>query len=70
MFSLGMPRIDQSDIATAILAAPGWARVGITAPDSWMREDAAQELARVILDKANDDGLALSDHQIKLPFEP
>jgi len=44
----GMERIDQTRIAEALLAAPGWARVGISAPTPWMREDAANELARVI----------------------
>jgi hypothetical protein len=68
MFKSDMPRIDQADIASAILAAPGWARVGITAPNSWLREDAAQELARVILDQANDALPAPSDHQITLPL--
>lgn len=47
MFSWSM-RIDQDTIARAILAAPGWARVGITAPNERLREDAARELARVI----------------------
>jgi hypothetical protein len=32
-------------IARAILAAPAWARVGITAPKMAIREAAAQELA-------------------------
>ncbi|WP_370631729.1 DUF6771 family protein [Novosphingobium sp. FKTRR1] len=50
-------RIDHDTIAQAILAAPGWARVGITASDQRMREDAAQELASVILsDKRRDTG--------------
>ncbi|GGB55733.1 DUF6771 family protein [Blastomonas aquatica] len=43
-----MTRIDIKDMATAILAAPGWARVGITAPARHIRDDAAQELARAI----------------------
>jgi hypothetical protein len=37
-------------IAEAILQAPGWARIGISAPSPLMREDAAAELARAILD--------------------
>lgn len=47
-----MERLDQSLIAEAILQAPGWARIGITAPSHVMREDAAAELARAILDHA------------------
>jgi len=41
-----MTRFDIEDMASAILAAPGWARVGITAPARHIRDDAAQELAR------------------------
>ncbi|SBV32283.1 conserved protein of unknown function [uncultured Sphingopyxis sp.] len=36
-------------MAEAILTAPGWARVGITAPAPHFRTVAAHELARVIL---------------------
>lgn len=43
-----MERIALPLIADAILAAPGWARVGITSPKSSMREDAAMELAKCI----------------------
>jgi len=47
-----MTRIDQATIATTILTlAPGWARVGITAPNERLREDAAHELARTILER-------------------
>ncbi len=44
-----MDRLTETAVAHAILAAPGWARVGITAPKEWLREDAALELARAIL---------------------
>ena len=44
-----MTRIDETTIADAILAAPGWARVGITAPTPILRQDAAHELARAVL---------------------
>jgi transcriptional regulator GlxA family with amidase domain len=43
-----MTRLDIEDMASAILSAPGWARVGITAPARHIRDDAAQELARSI----------------------
>lgn len=43
-----MERIDTNRIAETILAAPGWVRVGITAPKPYLRTDAAHELARVI----------------------
>ncbi|MDB5581503.1 MAG: hypothetical protein JWR80_6679 [Bradyrhizobium sp.] len=39
----------ETEITAAILAAPGWARVGITAPNERLRLDAARELARAIL---------------------
>jgi len=53
-------------IAASILSAPGWARVGITMPDPGMRERAASELARSILEQltAGDDDSA----QIALPI--
>lgn len=44
-----MSRIEENHVALAILGAPGWARLGITAPAAHLREDAAHELARVIL---------------------
>jgi hypothetical protein len=47
--NLSMDRLTETAVAHAILAAPGWARVGITAPKEWLREDAAVELARAIL---------------------
>ena len=44
-----MTRTVELRVAEAILSAPGWARVGITAPAPYLREDAAHELARAIL---------------------
>lgn len=63
MFSLAIMRIDEHAIAEAILAAPGWARVGLTAPAERLREEAAKELARVIL---NDEGTTYSPDQLTL----
>lgn len=40
-----MERADPAAIATAILEAPGWCRVGITAPGEHLRQQAAKELA-------------------------
>lgn len=45
-----MERVDAIRVAEVILNAPGWVRVGITAPTSHVREAAAHELARVILE--------------------
>lgn len=44
-----MEQIDMNRVAETILAAPGWARVGITAPAPHIRSDAAQELARAVV---------------------
>lgn len=52
MFQEDMTRIEEQQIADALLAAPGWARVGISDPTPWMREDAARELARTVLHSA------------------
>lgn len=48
-------RIETDTIVQAILSAPGWARVGITAPKERLREEAAQELARAILVEAGQE---------------
>lgn len=53
------------EISQAILEAPGWARVGITAPNARPREQAATELARSIAMRlegtpAKDDGRQFS----------
>lgn len=46
-----MSRIDATTIATTILTAPGWARVGIAAPTETVRDAAAHELARTIIER-------------------
>ena len=63
-----MERIDTSAVAHAILDAPGWARVGITAPSSCLREDAALELARVIADAVTAPASQMADAQTSLPL--
>jgi hypothetical protein len=72
MFSLcsfeAMERIDTSAVAHAILDAPGWARVGITAPSSCLREDAALELARVIADAVTAPASQMAEPQTSLPL--
>lgn len=45
-----MEQADPTHIAEALLAAPGWARIGITAPAKHLREEAALELAKAVLD--------------------
>lgn len=46
-----MERIDPALIADAILTSAGWARIGITAPSEYLREQAAKELAVTIMDR-------------------
>lgn len=46
-----MEQIDSYALAEALLRAPGWARVGLTAPTPNMREKAAQELAESVLER-------------------
>ena len=60
-----MERFDETAVTEAILAAPGWARVGITMPDPNMRERAATELARTILQGPPKDDA----NQLKLPID-
>lgn len=62
-----MPAPPVDAISTAILTAPGWARVGITMPDGRLRERAADALAHAIVDglwhipdTASEDQLSLS----------
>lgn len=43
-----MPEMNPDRVADALLAAPGWARIGITAPKESMRQAAAHELALTI----------------------
>ena len=45
-----MDRIDTARLAETILSAPGWARVGITAPTRHIRIESAYELARAIIE--------------------
>ena len=48
-----MEKIDTARVAETILSAPGWTRVGITAPTSHIRVEAAFELARAIVASAH-----------------
>lgn len=46
-----MERIDPARIANTILTAPGWTREGLSAPKKELRQKAASELARAIVDQ-------------------
>lgn len=66
---IAMTRIDQELIAIAILSAPGWARVGITAPKPCLREDAALALARAIAETVETPPVRGCEAQFALPLE-
>lgn len=58
----------QEMVAAALLSAPGWARVGLTAPDSRLRVQAAETLAAHLAEYAGQP-LAVSDrNQLPLPL--
>lgn len=61
-----MDNIDEHRVARAILAAPGWARVGISAPQESTREAAAQELALTITKMLGDRAPANDPNQLAL----
>ncbi len=61
-----MDEIDESRVANAILAAPGWARVGISAPKESTREAAAQELALTITKMFGDRATVIDPNQLVL----
>lgn len=54
-------------LANMFVAAPGWARVGLTMPDERIRERAANTLAATIIEKL--EGSSLPDvNQLNLPL--
>lgn len=60
----------ETDIfAKAILNAPAWARVGITAPTEAVREAAAQELALQIGKLVSGDDIGPDPRQMPLPLK-
>jgi len=56
------------DLANAILAAPAWARIGLTAPKESLRDAAAQELALQIGKLIGIDPQQHDPRQIRLPL--
>lgn len=61
-----MDKIEQSRVAETILAAPGWARVGLSAPTGHLRLAAAHELARAILEDAGQGDEEADEGQLGL----
>lgn len=58
-------RLPAEAIADALLAAPGWARVGLAAPTEHMRQQAAKELAIAVLE-GSETGPEVSPDQLAL----
>jgi len=63
-----MTQPDSSSLATMILHAPAWARVGLTAPSERLRERAAAELAETILDAMAAPQAINDPRQMALPL--
>lgn len=62
-----MKRIAREELSAILLAAPGWAQVGLTMPDERMRERAADTLAATIIEKL--EGSSPTDvNQLRLPL--
>lgn len=55
-------------LASMVLAAPGWVRVGIAAPNARMREDAAIELGALIADWIEQPTPVALEGQFALPL--
>lgn len=62
-----MERIEQKELSAILLAAPGWARVGLTMPDARLRERAADTLAATIIEELQRE-FAPDVNQLRLPL--
>lgn len=58
----------QEMVAAAILSAPGWVRIGITAPDPKMRVQAAEKLAAHLAEYAGEPLPKQDRNQLPLPL--
>jgi hypothetical protein len=59
---------DPGNLATTLLTAPAWCRVGLTAPTQRLRELAAAELAQAILGALDRPAPAYDARQMALPL--
>lgn len=62
-----LERVGRDELSAIILAAPGWARVGLTMPDEHMRERAADALAATIIEKLSGES-GPDRNQLALPL--
>lgn len=60
--------ISTERLADILLTAPGWARVGLTARDARLREQAADTLAMTIVERLAEPELVRDDRQMALPI--
>ncbi|WP_319801039.1 DUF6771 family protein [Sphingobium sp. B7D2B] len=63
-----MEQPSTSDLAHALLSAPGWARVGLTAPRDTLRLAAAKELALHVQTLIDGEDSLPDPRQTSLPF--
>lgn len=63
-----MTQPDSFSLASCLLQAPAWARVGLTAPSERLRERAAAELAETIIDALTDPAVSIDPRQMSLPL--
>ncbi|WP_319801647.1 DUF6771 family protein [Sphingobium sp. B1D7B] len=63
-----MEQPSTNDLADALLSAPGWARVGLTAPRDTLRMAAAKELALQIQSLMDGEEGVPDPRQASLPF--
>lgn len=60
--------IDSQTLADALLAAPGWARVGLTAPTETLRHSAANTLAAYVCKRLENPVVPVDRAQLPLPL--
>lgn len=61
--------MDRERISSILLSSPAWVRLGLTVPDSRMREQAADALAATIIDRLQDPAPVIHDrNQLALPI--
>lgn len=64
-----MERIEPAQLAQIILAAPAWARVGLTVRDVRLRERAAEALAVDLIEQFNAPVTVEDRDQLRLDLE-
>lgn len=60
--------IDPTTLADALLNAPGWTRVGLTAPTERLRQQAADTLASYLCKRLEQPVVAHDRSQLRLPL--